>query len=139
MNLVNRQAPDFQAKAVQGKDILEDFRLSKFNGKYVVLFFYPLDFTFVCPTELHAFQEKLPEFEKRSVQLVGVSTDSWFSHLAWLNTPKARGGSAGSPIRWCLILIKQSPVTMGCSLKRPESRCEACFSLTGKGLFSIRW
>ena len=61
--------------------------LSDFVGKYVVFFFYPLDFTFVCPTELHAFQEKLKEFEKRNAQVVGCSVDSCFSHHAWLNYP----------------------------------------------------
>lgn len=96
MVLVNRPAPDFIAKAVQQKSIIENFRLSDFHGKkYVVLFFYPLDFTFVCPTELHAFQEKLEEFERRNVEVVGVSTDSWFSHLAWLNVSRKEGGIQG--------------------------------------------
>ena len=81
MVLVNKVAPDFCAKAVVENSIVENFSLSDFKGKkYVVLFFYPLDFTFVCPTELHAFQEKLGEFSKRNVELIGVSTDSWFSH-----------------------------------------------------------
>ena len=96
MVLVNKPAPDFNAKAVTKKSIVENFRLSDFKGKkYVVLFFYPLDFTFVCPTELHAFQEKLEEFSKRNVEVIGVSTDSWFSHLAWLNVPRKQGGIEG--------------------------------------------
>jgi len=96
MVLVNKLAPDFSAKAIVEKSIVENFRLSDFRGKkYVVLFFYPLDFTFVCPTELHAFQEKLEEFTKRHVEVIGVSTDSWFSHLAWLNLPKKQGGIEG--------------------------------------------
>lgn len=95
MVLVNKKAPDFCAKAVEGIKVIDEFRLSHFKGKYVVLFFYPLDFTFVCPTELHAFQEKLQEFRKRDVQMIGVSTDSWFSHLAWLKTPKKSGGIEG--------------------------------------------
>lgn len=95
MVLVNKQAPDFCAKAVVNGKIVNEFRLSSCRGKYAVLFFYPLDFTFVCPTELHAFQEKLGEFEKRHVQVIGVSTDSWFSHLAWLKTPKNQGGIEG--------------------------------------------
>jgi peroxiredoxin (alkyl hydroperoxide reductase subunit C) len=93
--LVGKQAPDFSEKAVQGQNTIESFTLSQFKGKYVVLFFYPLDFTFVCPTELHAFNEKYAEFKARGVELVAVSTDSWFSHLAWLNTPKNKGGIEG--------------------------------------------
>jgi len=96
MVLVNKIAPDFTAKAVVQKQIVENFTLSDFRGeKYVLLFFYPLDFTFVCPTELHAFQEKLEEFTKRNVEVVGVSTDSWFSHLAWLNLSRKHGGIEG--------------------------------------------
>ena len=93
--LVGRNAPDFTAKAVQGDRIIEDFSLSSMKGKYVVLFFYPLDFTFVCPTELHAFEEQLPAFKERGVEVVGVSVDSHYSHLAWLNTPKTKGGIEG--------------------------------------------
>lgn len=93
--LVGRQAPDFKADAVV-KGQFETISLSSYKGKkYVVLFFYPLDFTFVCPTELHAFQEKLAEFEKRDAQVIGVSVDSKFSHLAWVNTPKKVGGIEG--------------------------------------------
>ncbi len=93
--LVGKKAPEFTATAVKKNEILENFKLSDFQGKYVVLFFYPLDFTFVCPTELHAFSEKLEEFQKRNVELIGVSIDSHFSHLAWLNTPKSQGGIQG--------------------------------------------
>ena|SRR5579871_4739017 len=94
-NLLGKQAPHFTAKAAVKEKIVDDFSLRDFLGKYVVFFFYPLDFTFVCPTELHAFQEKLGEFEKRNTQVVGCSVDSWFSHLAWLNTPKSKGGIQG--------------------------------------------
>ncbi len=94
--LVGKSAPEFKATAVvEGSEFKSEFTLSQFKGKYVVLFFYPLDFTFVCPTELHAFQEKLEEFEKRNTQVIGVSVDSQFSHLAWLNTPKSKGGIEG--------------------------------------------
>ncbi len=93
--LVGKNAPDFIATAVEKDQIIEKFTLSEFKGQYVVLFFYPLDFTFVCPTELHAFSDKLDEFEKRNVKVVGVSIDSHFSHLAWLNTPKSKGGIQG--------------------------------------------
>lgn len=94
MGLVGKKAPKFSATAVvNGGEFQDDFSLEQFIGKKkVVLFFYPRDFTFVCPTELLAFQEKLEEFEKRGVAVVGCSVDSHFSHWAWLNTPKDQGG-----------------------------------------------
>lgn len=94
--LVGKKAPDFSATAVKGSQFIENFTLSQFEGKkYVVLFFYPMDFTFVCPTELHAFQAKLAEFEKRDVQLIGCSVDSQFSHFAWLSQDRKEGGIKG--------------------------------------------
>jgi peroxiredoxin 2/4 len=94
--LVGNQAPEFDVKAViNGGEVVDSYSLSALKGKYVVLFFYPLDFTFVCPTELHAFQAKLADFESKNVQLVGCSVDSCFSHAAWLNTPKKQGGIQG--------------------------------------------
>lgn len=95
MSLVGQKVPEFKAKAVVKDKFYDDFCLSDFAGKYIVFFFYPLDFTFVCPTELHAFQEKLADFEKRNAQVVGCSVDSCFSHAAWLNTPKSKGGIQG--------------------------------------------
>ena len=95
--LVGKEAPKFDAAAViNGSKIIEGFSLDQYiDKKYVVFFFYPMDFTFVCPTELHAFQEKIEEFEKRNVVLVGCSVDSEYSHFAWLNTPKNEGGIQG--------------------------------------------
>lgn len=93
--LVGKAAPDFTATAVREGKIIDNFKLSKYKGKYIVLFFYPLDFTFVCPTELHAFNEKLEEFKKRDVEVIAVSIDSHFSHCAWLQTPKTKGGIEG--------------------------------------------
>lgn len=94
--LVGKQAPEFKTNAVVNGEMMQDFTLSQFKGKkYVALFFYPLDFTFVCPTELHAFQEKLSQFEEKNVQVIGASVDSHFSHFAWINTPKAQGGIEG--------------------------------------------
>lgn len=92
--LVGRKAPDFKATAViNGGEFEEGFSLSQYLGKKnVIFYFYPLDFTFVCPTEILAFQEKLGEFEKRDTVVVGCSIDSKFSHWAWLNTPKNDGG-----------------------------------------------
>lgn len=94
--LVGKKAPTFTAAAVQGETIIDSFSLDQFIGnKYVVLFFYPKDFTFVCPTELIRFQEELTEFEARNTAVVGCSTDSEFSHWAWLNTPRDKGGIQG--------------------------------------------
>lgn len=96
MLLVGKQAPDFSANAVVNGTIVENFSLSQYKGKkYVVLFFYPKDFTFVCPTELLGFQNALAEFEKRDVAVIGCSTDSEFSHWAWVNTPTSQGGIQG--------------------------------------------
>ncbi|MEK9726696.1 MAG: peroxiredoxin [Candidatus Margulisiibacteriota bacterium] len=96
MGLVGKKAPDFKASAViKGNQIVDDLTLSSFEGKYTVLFFYPLDFTFVCPTELHAFQEKLNAFEDRDTQVIGCSVDSKHTHFAWLNTPVEKGGIHG--------------------------------------------
>ena len=91
--LVGKQAPEFTAAAVMADgSINESFSLSDYKGKYVVLFFYPLDFTFVCPSELIAFDHRIKEFESRGVQVIGCSIDSQFTHAAWRNTPVNEGG-----------------------------------------------
>ena len=91
--LVGKHAPDFTATAVLGNNEIKDITLSQVNkGKYVAVFFYPLDFTFVCPSELIAFDHRLEEFKKRNVEVIGVSIDSQFTHLAWKNTPVEKGG-----------------------------------------------
>ena len=96
-SLIGKKAPAFSADAVvNGGEFVENFSLEQYVGKKeVIFFFYPLDFTFVCPTELLAFQAKLGEFEKRGVAVVGCSVDSKFSHWAWLNTEKNDGGIKG--------------------------------------------
>ncbi len=95
--LVGKNAPSFKAKAVvRGNEIVENFSLEQYlNKKYVLFFFYPADFTFVCPTELLAFQDQLSEFEKRDVAVVACSVDSEFSHWKWLQTPLNEGGIKG--------------------------------------------
>ena len=91
--LVTQEAPDFVASAVMPDGtIKDDFKLSDLRGKYVVLFFYPLDFTFVCPTEIIAHNKRVDEFKKRGVEVVGVSIDSQFTHAAWRNTAPDNGG-----------------------------------------------
>jgi len=92
-NLVTKEAPDFTAKAVMPDNSFAELKLSSYRGeKYVVLFFYPLDFTFVCPSEIIAFDKALARFEEKNVQVIGVSVDSHFTHLAWKNTPRDDGG-----------------------------------------------
>ncbi len=92
--LVGKKAPSFSASAVvNGGEFIDDFSLDQFAGKkYVVFFFYPADFTFVCPTEIIAFHKKIAKFEKAGANVVGVSVDSPFTHLAWKNTPRKEGG-----------------------------------------------
>ncbi|MEQ9186615.1 MAG: peroxiredoxin [Cryomorphaceae bacterium] len=94
--LVGKKAPGFNASAViNGGEIVKDFNLDQFGGKYVILFFYPKDFTFVCPTELHAFQARLNDFKERGVEVVAVSTDTEQSHWGWLQMSKDHGGIKG--------------------------------------------
>lgn len=90
--LVQQEAPEFKAQAVMPDGSFKAISLKDFRGKYVVLFFYPLDFTFVCPTEIIAFSEAAAKFEALGVQLLGCSIDSHFTHLAWRNTPRKQGG-----------------------------------------------
>ena len=91
--LVSKTAPEFTASAVMPDGSFNDsFKLADCRGKYVVLFFYPLDFTFVCPTEIISFSDKIEEFKKRNTEVIGVSIDSKFSHLAWRNTDRKKGG-----------------------------------------------
>lgn len=105
--LVTKEAPDFTAQAVMPNDSFAELKLSSYRGKYVVLFFYPLDFTFVCPSEIIAFDAALAKFEKKNAQVIGVSVDSHFTHLAWKNTPRKQGGIG--PIKYPLVadLTKQ--------------------------------
>jgi peroxiredoxin (alkyl hydroperoxide reductase subunit C) len=90
--LVTKEAPDFSAQAVLPDNSISELQLSSYRGKYVILFFYPLDFTFVCPSEIIAFDEALDKFAAKNAELIGVSVDSQFSHYAWKNTPVEEGG-----------------------------------------------
>lgn len=88
---VGQQAPDFTATAVFDQEF-QEVKLSQYRGRYVVLFFYPLDFTFVCPTEITAFSDRYEEFSSKDTEVLGVSVDSEYSHLAWLQTDREAGG-----------------------------------------------
>ena len=85
------KAPDFSGQAVVNGEF-KDISLSQYKGKYVILLFYPADFTFVCPTEIIAFSDRAEEFRKEGCEVIAVSTDSHFTHLAWTNTPREAGG-----------------------------------------------
>ena len=90
--LVTGEAPDFTAQAVMPDNTFAELKLGDYRGKYVVLFFWPLDFTFVCPSEIIAFDRALDQFRQRNCEVIGVSIDSHFTHLAWKNTPVETGG-----------------------------------------------
>ena len=90
--LVTKEAPDFAAQAVMPENNFAELKLSDYRGKYVVLFFYPLDFTFVCPSEIIAFDKQIDAFKEKGCEVIGVSIDSHFSHWAWKNTPVEKGG-----------------------------------------------
>jgi peroxiredoxin 2/4 len=91
-HLVTKPAPDFKTQAVMPDNSFAELKLSDYRGKYVILFFYPLDFTFVCPSEIIAFNKALPQFKQRNAEIIGVSVDSHFTHWAWKNTSPDQGG-----------------------------------------------
>ncbi len=99
--LVTKEAPDFAAQAVMPNGNFQELKLSSYRGKYVVLFFYPLDFTFVCPSEIIAFDAAIAKFEQKNAAVIGVSVDSHYTHLAWRNTPRNQGGIG--PIKYPLV------------------------------------
>ena len=120
MVLVTRQAPDFTSSAVLGNgEIVDNFNFKKhIEGKAAVLFFYPLDFTFVCPSELIAFDHRYEEFKKRGVEVVGVSIDSEFTHNAWRNTPTENGG-IGS-VKYALAADVKHEIAKAYGIEHPE-------------------
>jgi peroxiredoxin (alkyl hydroperoxide reductase subunit C) len=99
--LVTKVAPNFKAQAVMPDNSFADLELSSYRGKYVILYFYPLDFTFVCPSEIIAFDRALEKFKERNAEVIGVSIDSHFTHHAWKSTPVEKGGIGG--IRYPLV------------------------------------
>lgn len=121
MILVTRQAPDFTSSAVLGNgEIVNNFNFKKHvNGKAAVLFFYPLDFTFVCPSELIAFDHRYEEFKKRGVEVVGVSIDSEFTHNAWRNTPTENGGIGA--VKYALAADVKHEIAQAYGIEHPEA------------------
>jgi peroxiredoxin (alkyl hydroperoxide reductase subunit C) len=117
--LVTREAPDFVATAIMPNGIIEEkFKLSDLRGKYVVLFFWPLDFTFVCPTEIIAFDNRIDKFKERSVEVVGVSIDSQFTHFAWREAPIERGGIG--KVHFPMIADVKHEITKAYGIEHPE-------------------
>jgi alkyl hydroperoxide reductase subunit AhpC len=125
--LVQKEAPDFIATAVVHEDF-KQLKLSEYRGKYVVLFFYPLDFTFVCPTEIVAFSERIREFRERGAEVLGCSVDSQYSHLAWIQTPRAKGGLGGLNYPLIADLTKKISADYGVLLES---------GIASRGLFII--
>lgn len=118
--LVGRAAPDFTAPAVLGSgEIIDNFKFSEaVEGKYAVIFFYPLDFTFVCPTELIAFDKRLEAFNERNVEVIGISVDSHFTHNAWRNTPVDQGGIG--PVRYSLVADLTHNIAKSYDVETPD-------------------
>ena len=121
MVLVTRQAPGFTSSAVLGNgEIVDNFNFKKhIEGKAAVLFFYPLDFTFVCPSELIAFDHRYEEFKKRGVEVVGVSIDSQFTHNAWRNTPTENGGIGA--VKYALAADVKHEIAQAYGIEHPEA------------------
>ena len=119
--LVGRPAPDFTAAAVLGNgEIVDEFTLSEaIKGKKAVIFFYPLDFTFVCPSELIAFDKRFEEFQKRGVEVIGVSIDSQFSHNAWRNTAVKDGGIG--PVKYTLVADVKHEICQAYDVEHPDA------------------
>ena len=117
--LVTQPAPDFTANAVLADGtIKEDFSLADYRGKYVVLFFYPLDFTFVCPSEIIAHDKRIKEFQDRGVEVIGVSIDSQFTHLAWRNTDVNKGGIG--PVQFPLVADINHSIARSFGIEHPD-------------------
>jgi peroxiredoxin (alkyl hydroperoxide reductase subunit C) len=133
-HLVGKKAPEFKAPAVMpDNSIKADFGLGDLKGKYVVLFFYPLDFTFVCPTEIVEFNRKLAEFKERGVEVVGVSVDSQFTHLAWKNTPVEQGGIGNIQYPLVADLTKQIGRDFGVLLEEGGVSLRGTFLIDREG------
>lgn len=132
--LVARPAPDFTAAAVMPDgSINEHFRLSDLRGHYVVLFFWPLDFTFVCPSEIIAHDNRIARFKELNVQVVGVSIDSHYTHFAWRNTPVEKGGIG--PVRFPLVADIKHEITRAYGVEHPDGvALRASFLIDREGI-----
>merc|ERR1712000_242571 len=134
MARIGQEAPDFTATAVVGTEFKE-ITLSSYRGKYVVLFFYPLDFTFVCPTEILSFSNAAATFREHNCEVIGASIDSQFTHLAWINTPKKEGGLGGAlDIPLVADLTKEVSEAYGVMLEGTGHTCRGLFVISDTGV-----
>jgi peroxiredoxin (alkyl hydroperoxide reductase subunit C) len=132
--LVTKEAPDFVAPAVMPSGVIEEnFKLSDYRGKYVVLFFYPLDFTFVCPTEIIAHDHRIDQFKTRDVEVIAISIDSQFTHFAWRNTPVNEGG-IGS-VRFSIVADIKHEIAQAYGIEHPDGvALRASFLIDKEGI-----
>jgi len=132
--LVTKEAPDFTAQAVMPGNTFAELKLSSYRGRYVVLFFYPLDFTFVCPSEIIAFDTALAKFQERNAQVLGVSVDSHFTHWAWRNTPRNQGGIGNIQYPLVSDLTKKIARDYGVLLEEGGVALRGLFLIDKKGV-----
>lgn len=130
---IQQSAPNFEGKAVVNKEF-KDIKLSDFSGKYLVLFFYPLDFTFVCPTEITAFSDRISQFNAINTNVVGCSCDSHFTHLAWINTPRNEGGLGDIKYPLLADFNKRIAKTYGVLLEKEGIPLRGLFIIDSKGI-----
>jgi peroxiredoxin 2/4 len=134
VNLIQKPAPTFTAEAVTPNDEIGQISLADYRGRYVVLFFYPLDFTFVCPTEIHAFADRIEAFQDREAVVLGVSVDSVHAHLAWRHVPRYEGGIGAIPFSLVSDLDKQIAQAYGVLLDQPSVALRAVFLIDRDGI-----
>lgn len=131
---IQKPAPDFTAQAVMPDNSFKNLSLSDYKGKYVVLFFYPLDFTFVCPTEIIAFSDSLKAFKERNAEIIGISVDSHFSHFAWRNVPRNNGGIGEIEYPLVSDLDKSISRNYGVLLEKPGIALRGLFIIDKEGI-----
>ena len=134
MSLIQNEAPEFEAEAIYPDGTIQQINLCDYRGKYVVLFFYPMDFTFVCPTEIVAFSERIAEFHQRGAEVLGVSVDSVYSHFAWCNMPRREGGIGEITYPIISDLDKAISRSYGVLLEKPSVALRGTFLIDQKGI-----
>jgi len=130
---IQKEAPEFAAQAVMEDGSMKELKLSDYKGKYIVLFFYPLDFTFVCPTEIVALSDRMEEFKARGAAVIGISVDSHFSHYKWRNTPRKEGGIGEINFPLVSDLDKSIAVKYGVLLEKPGIALRGMFIIDKEG------